>query len=173
MPPPPPPRLHPPHIHPTPSPNHPPQARFLVDHPQQLAPLAVAALLAIKGLGYLMFRGANSQKDLFRRDPRHPRAARLRTLPTRRGTRLITSGWWGIARHINYFGDWVMACVRCVCGVGGEGGARLRHCWGWSWGWGRVGVGGWVMVAGWAGYRRINYFRGWVMARVPWVGGWG
>lgn len=64
--------------------------------------------MALQALGYLVFRGANSQKDLFRRDPGHPRVAGLRTLPTERGTRLIISGWWGIARHINYTGDWLM-----------------------------------------------------------------
>lgn len=64
--------------------------------------------MALKALGYLVFRGSNSQKDLFRRDPSHPRVAALRTLPTERGTKLIISGWWGIARHINYTGDWLM-----------------------------------------------------------------
>lgn len=76
--------------------------------PQPLSALAVGSILALKALGYLVFRGANSQKDLFRRDPAHPRVASLRTLPTERGTRLIISGWWGIARHINYTGDWLM-----------------------------------------------------------------
>ena len=90
------------------------QARFLVDHPQALSPLAVAALVALQALGYLTFRGANSQKDVFRRDPSHPRVRNLRTLPTKRGTRLIISGWWGMARHINYFGDWVMAWAWCL-----------------------------------------------------------
>ncbi len=76
---------------------------------QALSPLAVAAILSVKGLGYLMFRGANSQKDQFRRDPSHPRVARLRTLKTERGTLLFVGGWWGIALNINYFGDWLMA----------------------------------------------------------------
>ena len=76
---------------------------------QALSPLAIGVIVGVKALGYLMFRGANSQKDTFRRDPGHPRVARLRTLQTERGTRLIISGWWGIARHINYFGDWLMA----------------------------------------------------------------
>jgi steroid 5-alpha reductase family enzyme len=70
--------------------------------------MAVGGILALKALGYLVFRGANSQKDLFRREPSHPRVASLRTMPTERGTRLIISGWWGIARHINYTGDWLM-----------------------------------------------------------------
>ena len=43
--------------------------------------------------------------------------AHLTYLPTKRGTRLITSGWWGIARHVNYLGDWLMAWAWCLpCG---------------------------------------------------------
>ncbi|KAK9861385.1 hypothetical protein WJX84_004547 [Apatococcus fuscideae] len=44
-------------------------------------------------------------------DPTHPSVAGLQTLPTKRGTCLITSGWWGLVRHPNYLGDWMMACV--------------------------------------------------------------
>jgi delta14-sterol reductase len=61
-----------------------------------------------QALGYWIFRGANGQKDLFRSNPNDPRVAHLKTLPTQRGTKLIISGWWGTARHINYFGDWIM-----------------------------------------------------------------
>lgn len=90
------------------------QARFLVDYPQNLSPQFIWLIIGVNLLGYLMFRGANSQKDIFRRDPTHPRVARLRTLKTERGTQLIISGWWGIARHINYFGDWLMAWSWCL-----------------------------------------------------------
>jgi delta14-sterol reductase len=66
-----------------------------------------------------MFRGANSEKDAFRKDPNAPGVAHLRSLATARGTRLIVSGWWGLARHINYFGDWLMAWAWCLpCGFG-------------------------------------------------------
>jgi delta14-sterol reductase len=30
-------------------------------------------------------------------------------METKRGTKLLTSGWWGWSRHPNYFGDWIMA----------------------------------------------------------------
>ena len=30
-------------------------------------------------------------------------------MQTKRGTRLLTAGWWGIARHIDYFGRWFQA----------------------------------------------------------------
>ncbi len=76
---------------------------------QALSWVAVAGILLLKAAGYLTFRSSNSQKDLFRRDPEHPRVRGLKTIKTARGRRLLASGWWGVARHINYFGDWLMA----------------------------------------------------------------
>ena len=46
-----------------------------------------------------MFRGANEQKDKFRRDPNSPEVAHIKYIQTQRGTRLMVSGWWGVARH--------------------------------------------------------------------------
>lgn len=43
-----------------------------------------------------------------RRNPTDPSVSHLKTLPTERGTKLLISGWWGMSRHINYFGDWIM-----------------------------------------------------------------
>ena len=90
------------------------QTRILALKTQVLPTWAIVALLGLKCLGYAAFRGANSQKDLFRRDPNNPKVSHLQTLQTERGTRLIISGWWGIARHINYFGDWVMGWAWCL-----------------------------------------------------------
>jgi hypothetical protein len=96
------------------------QARFLAAHPQPLGPAGVAGVLAVQLAGYYIFRGANGQKDAFRRDPKHPSVAHLKSMPTARGTRLITSGWWGAARHINYLGDWIMGLAWCLpCGAAG------------------------------------------------------
>ena len=77
---------------------------------QELSWAAVAGIVALKALGYAIFRGANSQKDAFRRDPNAPGVRHLRSLQTPSGRRLLVSGWWGIARHINYLGDWLMGC---------------------------------------------------------------
>lgn len=93
------------------------QARYLSDHPQVLSSSVIAAIVALKALGYLIFRGSNSQKDRFRRDPGHPANARLRTIETQTGRRLLVDGWWGVARHINYFGDLLMTLSWCLlCG---------------------------------------------------------
>lgn len=90
------------------------QARILVTRSPQLSNSALLAVVAIKALGYAIFRGSNSQKDIFRRNPDDPRVRHLKTLPTERGTKLIISGWWGISRHINYFGDWLMGISWCL-----------------------------------------------------------
>ena len=95
------------------------QARYLVDHPTYLSPYETVGILALNLLGYIVFRGSNSQKDTFRRNPNHPSVRHLKTMPTDRGTQLIISGWWGVCRHPNYVGDLIMAVSWCLpCGVG-------------------------------------------------------
>jgi hypothetical protein len=44
-------------------------------------------------VGYAVFRGSNGQKDAFRRDPTAPAVKHLQSLQTKRGTKLLTSGW--------------------------------------------------------------------------------
>lgn len=90
------------------------QARYMVTHYETLSYPMIALILALKFGGLIVFRGANSQKDLYRRDPTHPDVKHLKTLPTARQTKLLISGWWGIARHINYTGDWMMAWSWCL-----------------------------------------------------------
>lgn len=81
---------------------------------QDLAPWQAVCVVALQLAGYAAFRGANSQKDMFRRDPDHPSVRSLKTMKTDRGTRLIISSWWGLARHINYTGDWLMGLAWCL-----------------------------------------------------------
>ena len=93
------------------------QARYCLERPQTLSNAFLALILIVKCLGYAIFRGSNLQKNWFRNDHNDPRVAHLTYLPTKRGTRLITSGWWGIARHVNYLGDWLMSWAWCLpCG---------------------------------------------------------
>lgn len=93
------------------------QARYLVDHPVYLSPLHLAAVLGVQLLGYWIFRSSNGQKDAFRSNPNDPALKHLKTLPTKRGTKLLISGWWGTARHINYLGDLLMGLAWCLpCG---------------------------------------------------------
>jgi len=90
------------------------QARYLVDHPVDLSAIAFVGIVVLKVVGMSIFRFANSQKDAFRRDPNAPSVRHLKYIETKRGTRLITSGWWGIARHFNYLGDWIAALSWCL-----------------------------------------------------------
>ncbi|RKO91949.1 ergosterol biosynthesis ERG4/ERG24 [Blyttiomyces helicus] len=93
------------------------QSVYLTHYPVDLAPSAVAAIVAIKLLGLFIFRSANSQKNAFRTNPESAGVKGLQYIPTKTGSRLLVSGWWGIARHINYFGDWLMGLAWCLpCG---------------------------------------------------------
>jgi len=93
------------------------QARYLVDYDPQLSTPAVLAIAAVHFLGFFIFRSSNSEKDAFRRDPEAPAVRHLRFLQTKRGTRLLVSGWWGAARKINYTGDWLVTLSWCLlCG---------------------------------------------------------
>ncbi|XP_068116094.1 delta(14)-sterol reductase TM7SF2 [Hyperolius riggenbachi] len=94
------------------------QAYFLVRHPQELSTAAALVIVLINAIGYIIFRGSNSQKNAFRRDPSDPSVAGLETIPTATGKRLLVSGWWGLVRHPNYLGDLIMALAWSLpCGL--------------------------------------------------------
>lgn len=90
------------------------QARYLVDRDAGVPDWALVATACLCACGYAVFRGANGQKDAFRRDPAAPAVAHLKVLNvtnqvTGKPSKLLISGWWGMARKINYTGDWLMA----------------------------------------------------------------
>jgi len=90
------------------------QARYLASHPVDLGYSASAAIVALFATGYYIFRGANGQKNAFRRDPADPSVRHLRFIETKSGSKLLVSGFWGVARHINYLGDWMMGWSWCL-----------------------------------------------------------
>lgn len=94
------------------------QAMYLVQHTHSLPWWAVAGIVALNMAGYFLFRRVNSQKDRFRRDPTRPIWGKAPSyIETERGTLLLTSGYWGKARHLNYLGDLMMALAWCLpCG---------------------------------------------------------
>jgi protein-S-isoprenylcysteine O-methyltransferase Ste14 len=95
------------------------QARFLSFFPVALSEAALAAIVVVYVVGFAIFRLSNLEKDRFRRDPTAPAVQHLRTIPTPTGSRLLVSGWWGVARHINYLGDWLLFLASCLaCGTG-------------------------------------------------------
>lgn len=85
------------------------QTRYLAAHPVSLGWLGVLAMGAVLATGFSVFRLANMEKNRFRTNPDDPRVAHLQYIETPTGSRLLVSGWWGVARHINYFGDWIQA----------------------------------------------------------------
>lgn len=82
------------------------QARYLAFMPKDLGIVLCAGILALQGVGYYIFRTANAEKNEFRKG-HNPK--KLQSMTTSSGRKLLTSGWWGLSRHPNYFGDWIMA----------------------------------------------------------------
>jgi len=93
------------------------QARYIVenDPSAEMSPARLVGIFTLNFVGYWIFRGSNSEKDAFRRDPTSEEVAHLKTLETQTGRKLIVSGWWGMARKINYTGDWIMGLAWCSC----------------------------------------------------------
>lgn len=90
------------------------QARYLSVYPLTLGIFGTAGVLCALGLGYYIFRSSNNEKNRFRTNPSDPRVAHLKFIETKSGSKLLISGWWGTARHINYFGDWIQAWAYCL-----------------------------------------------------------
>ncbi len=109
------------------------QTRYLAVHPQALGWTGLGVISLILAVGLAVFRLSNNQKNIFRTNPKDPRVAYLKYIETEAGTRLLlVSGWWGIARHINYLGDWIQSWPYTLptglagytilaAGTGGEG----------------------------------------------------
>ena len=93
------------------------QARYLVEYDPNLSYMELIIISLLHFLGLYIFRKSNSEKDAFRRDPDSSANAHLKYMPTKRGTKLLVSGWWGMARKINYTGDWIITFAWCLlCG---------------------------------------------------------
>ncbi|KAG8676451.1 erg24, C-14 sterol reductase [Fusarium poae] len=90
------------------------QCRYLSVYPVHLGPIGVAAVGTVFCAGLYIFRSSNNQKVLFRKDPNNPAFANMTYIQTKRGTKLLTGGWWGMARHINYLGDWIQSLPFCL-----------------------------------------------------------
>ncbi|XP_075719500.1 delta(14)-sterol reductase LBR [Rhinoderma darwinii] len=93
------------------------QAAYLVRHPVEVSRIVLGATVLMNTFGYVIFRSANTQKNAFRKNPGDPRLSYLKSIATSCGSKLLTSGWWGLVRHPNYLGDIIMAWAWCLpCG---------------------------------------------------------
>jgi len=91
------------------------QAQYLAHHPFSLPPWAIAGIVLLNTAGSVIFRGTNIQKHKFRKEPTRPIWGQpAQYIRTSRGTLLLTSGWWGLARHMNYLGDLMMGLAWCL-----------------------------------------------------------
>jgi len=91
------------------------KTKFLAYHPVGLSPMYTCLTAMLVILGYCIFRGANTEKDRFRSNPQDPRVQHLQVMKTSAGKSLIISGYWGVCRHPNYVGDWLMALGWAAC----------------------------------------------------------
>ncbi|KAK2753641.1 erg24, C-14 sterol reductase [Onygenales sp. PD_40] len=90
------------------------QTRYLAVYPLDIGLWGLAGVLGVQAVGYYIFRSTNNQKNRFRTNPNDPRVKHLKFIETAAGSKLLISGWWGRARHINYLGDWVMSWSYCL-----------------------------------------------------------
>lgn len=89
---------------------YPMSAVWLAAHDYSLPVWAAIAIALLNLTGYVIFRQSNIQKHRFRKDPTTKVWGREPSfIETARGTKLLTSGWWGVASHANYLGDLMMA----------------------------------------------------------------
>jgi delta14-sterol reductase len=96
------------------------QALYLLRHPDALPSWAIGFVVVLNFAGFCIFRGTNIQKHYFRKDPDKPLrwwGVMPEYIETSTGSRLLTNGFWGWARHLNYLGDLMMALAWCLtCG---------------------------------------------------------
>lgn len=86
------------------------QARYLSVSPISLTNAQLSVVVGMMVLGYYIFRSANEQKSQFRQG----KLPNLKSIQTKRGTKLLCDGWWAKSQHINYFGDWLISLSWCL-----------------------------------------------------------
>jgi len=96
------------------------QPLYLVSHPAPLPGWALGLVVVLNALGFWIFRTSNLQKHRFRSDPKRKIwGDKPEYIKTDDGGRLLFSGWWGLSRHANYLGDWLMGLAWSLpCGFG-------------------------------------------------------
>lgn len=86
------------------------QARYLSLLNYNLPIWAVIINFVVMICGFWIFKSSNNQKSAFR----HGKLKNMKSIKTTRGTELLADGWWGLAQHINYFGDILIASSWCL-----------------------------------------------------------
>ncbi len=86
-------------------------AWFAAGEPQPARPpIVLAAAIAMFGAGWMLARGANLQKFVFKTQPERTHFGPFAQTALVDGDhRVLVGGLWGLSRHINYLGELVMA----------------------------------------------------------------
>ncbi|XP_052076261.1 delta(14)-sterol reductase TM7SF2-like isoform X2 [Mytilus californianus] len=85
------------------------QTRYLMMTKYALPWYCLLAVMILNLIGYWIYRGSNSEKNNFRKNPNDPQFADYEVIPTSTGKNLLVSGWWGICRHPNYLSDLIIS----------------------------------------------------------------
>ncbi|KXS20940.1 7-dehydrocholesterol reductase [Gonapodya prolifera JEL478] len=104
------------------------QSFYLINNPIELPPVYFWTVAALGFVGYAIFRITNAQKDLARstngnctiwgKPATFVRAEYTTSDGVKHDTLLLTSGFWGIARHMNYTADLMGCLAYCMtCGL--------------------------------------------------------
>jgi len=86
------------------------QARYLSVSPITLGTNKLIIITLVMALGYWVFHSSNNQKSEFRQG----KLPHLKSIQTKRGTKLLCDGWWKLSQHMNYFGDWLISLSWCL-----------------------------------------------------------
>ncbi|KAL6926136.1 erg24, C-14 sterol reductase [Hanseniaspora valbyensis] len=86
------------------------QARYLSCNVIELANWQLGLITATMCIGYYIFHSANQQKSDFRQG----KLPHLKSIQTKRSTKLLCDGWWAKSQHINYLGDWLISLSWCL-----------------------------------------------------------
>ena len=103
------------------------QTQYLARYPVDLSFASASAILMLGLGGYVIFRGANHQKDIVRstngrcsiwgKKAEYIRCSFRTADGKTHDSLLLCSGWWGFSRHANYLGDVMMSfAMGAACG---------------------------------------------------------
>ncbi|XP_077979622.1 7-dehydrocholesterol reductase-like [Glandiceps talaboti] len=100
------------------------QSLYLVYNPVELSAIHCCVVLTLGLAGYYIFRDVNFQKDYFRsndgdciiwgKTPEFIQCSYISSDGKKRQNKLLLSGWWGVARHMNYTGDLMGSLSYCL-----------------------------------------------------------
>eukprot|EP01123_Difflugia_compressa_P015595 TRINITY_DN885_c1_g1_i1.p1 TRINITY_DN885_c1_g1~~TRINITY_DN885_c1_g1_i1.p1 ORF type:complete len:462 (+),score=43.77 TRINITY_DN885_c1_g1_i1:57-1442(+) len=102
------------------------QGFYLTVHPYKMSTPEFLFVLLLGLSGYVIFRLANEQKTYFRttplekckiwgKQPTFIEASYTTADGQEHQSNLLTSGFWGLSRHFNYFGDLLISFAYCAC----------------------------------------------------------